>query len=65
VTEKKTECWETFCEENREKDLCYIVKWAKDTWHLKATMGDLTDTTAVQLKTDNEKKNGIISDHLG
>jgi len=48
-----------------EKDLWEIVKWAKDPWHLKATMGDLTDTTGVPLKTDNEKKNGLIRDHFG
>jgi len=28
-------------------------------------MGDLTDTTGVPLKTDNEKKNGLIRDHFG
>jgi len=28
-------------------------------------MGYLTDTTGVPLKTDNEKKNGLIRDHFG
>jgi len=28
-------------------------------------MGDLTDTAGVPLKTDNEKKNGLIRDHFG
>jgi len=65
VREKKNECWQTFCEENGEKDPWEIVKWAKDPWHLKATMGDLTDTMGVPLKTDNEKKNGLIRDHFG
>jgi len=27
-------------------------------------MGDLTDTTGVPLKTDNEKKNSLIRDHF-
>jgi len=30
VREKKKKCWQAFCEENREKDLWEIVKWAKD-----------------------------------
>jgi len=65
VREMKKECWQGFCEENGEKDLWEIVKWAKDPWHLKATMGDLTDTVGVPLKMDNEKKNGQIRDHFG
>jgi len=65
VREKKKECWQAFCKENGEKDPWEIVKWAKGPWHLKATMGDLTDTTGVTLKTDNEKKNGLIRDHFG
>jgi len=65
VREKKKECWQAFCEENGEKDPWEIVKWAKDPWHLKTTMGDLTDTTGVPLKTDSEKKNGLIRDHFG
>jgi len=65
VREKKKECSQAFCEENGEKDLWEIVKWAKDPWHLKATMGDLIDATGVPLKTDNEKKNGLIRDHFG
>jgi len=65
VREKKKECWQAFCEENGEKDLWEIVKWAKDPWHLKATMGDLTDTAGVPLKTDSEKKNGLVRDHFG
>ena len=28
-------------------------------------MEDLTDTTGVPLKTDSEKKNGLIRDHFG
>jgi len=65
VRDKKKECWQAFCEENEKKDPWEIIKWAKDPWHLKATMGDLTDTTGIPLKTDNEKKNGIIKDHFG
>jgi len=65
VREKKKECWQAFCEENGDKDPWEIVKWAKDLWHLKATMGDLTDIAGISLKTDNEKKNGLIRDHFG
>jgi len=65
VREKKKECGQAFCEENGEKDLWEIVKWAKDPWYLKAKMRDLTDTMGVPLKTDNEKKNGLIIDHFG
>jgi len=64
VREKKKQCWQAFCEENGKKDPWEIVKWAKDLWHLKATMGDQTDTKEVPLKTDNEKKNGLIRDHF-
>ena len=42
-----------------------IVKWAKDPWPLKAMMGDLTGTAGVPIKTDNQKKNGLIRDHFG
>ena len=28
-------------------------------------MGDLMDTTGTPLKTDEEKKNGLIRDHFG
>jgi len=65
VREKKKECWQAFCEENGEKDQWEIIKWAKDLWHLKATMGDLTDTMGAPLKTDNKKKNSVIRDHFG
>jgi len=65
VREKKNECWQTFCEENGEKDPWEIVRWAKDPWHLKATIGDLTDVAEVPLKTDSEKLNGLIRDHFG
>jgi len=65
VREKKKECWQRFYEQNEEKDWWEIVKWAKDLWHLKATMGDLIDTAGVPLKIDNEKKNGLIRDHFG
>jgi len=65
VREKKKECWQAFCEEKGEKDPWEIIKWAKDLWHLKATMGDLTYTIGVPLKMDNEKKNSLIRDHFG
>jgi len=64
LREKKKECWQTFCEENGEKDPWEIVKWAKNSWHLKATIGDLTDMAGVPLKTDNEKKTSLIRDHF-
>jgi len=59
VREKNKVGWPAFCEERGEKDPWEIVKWAKDPWHLKAIMGDLTDTAVVPLKTGNEKKNGL------
>jgi len=65
VREKKKECWQAFCEENGEKHPWEIVKLAKDPWHLKSTMGDLTDTTGAPLKTDNKKKKSLISDQFG
>jgi len=65
VRTKKKECWQAFCEDNEEKDPWEIVKWAKDPWHLIATMGDLTDTAGVPLKMDCEKKKGLIRDHFG
>jgi len=49
VRKKITEYWQAFCKENGEKDPWEIVKWAKDPWHLKATMGDLTDMTGAPL----------------
>jgi len=60
VREKNKECWQEFYKRNGEKDPWEIVKWAKDLWHLKATMGDLTDTVNTPLKKDNDMKNRVI-----
>ena len=65
VREKKKECWHSFCEENGDKDPWEIVKWAKDPWHLKASMGDLTDVNGVNLNTTKAKVEGIVRDHFG
>jgi len=65
VREKQKDCWQAFCEENGDKDLWEIVQWAKDLWYLKATIGDLSNTTGVQLKTDNKNKNGLFLYYFG
>ena len=65
VREKKKECWDSFCEENGDKDSWEIVKWAKDPWHLRASMGDLTDINRVNIDTTVAKVKGIVRDYLG
>ena len=65
VRKKKKECWHFFCEENGDKDPLEIVKLAKGPWHLKASMGDLTDTNGVNLNTTETKVRRFVRDHFG
>ena len=52
VQEKKKACWQRFCEDNGDKDVLEVTKWAKDPWRLNGTMGKLIDIEGRRLESD-------------
>ncbi|RPB27053.1 hypothetical protein L211DRAFT_846604 [Terfezia boudieri ATCC MYA-4762] len=64
VRRKKKECWQKFCEENGEKDPWEVVKWAKDPWHIRGTMGKLVDEEGKECQGDEEKAASLVADHF-
>ena len=65
IRTKKEECWRRFCEEHGEANPWEIVRWAKDPWKLKESMGDLKDLEGKELSSDEEKAEGITRDLFG
>lgn len=58
IQEGKWEYWEAFCTEFGEKSLLEFVRWAKDPWRLKETMGRLRGSDGRCLESGEDKVGG-------
>ena len=62
--EEKRACWAKFITEQGDKDPWLVAKVARDPFHLRRYMGDLTDAQGNLLITNQDKVKGITEQHL-